>query len=48
MSIREGSQIGYKEQIEEQLNVGGFLIVLELWVVEQSLIPRLNWCLVFL
>ena len=44
MTAGKGSQIGYEEQIEEQLNVGRFLIMLELWVVEQRLISSLYRC----
>lgn len=46
MTVRKCSQIGYEEEIKEELNVGCFLIMLELWVIEQRLVPRLNWCLV--
>lgn len=46
MTVRKRSQIGHKEEIEEELDVGCFLIMLELWVIEQRLVSRLNWCLV--
>lgn len=38
MDICKRGQIGNKEEIKKELNVGGCFIVLELWIVKQSLV----------
>lgn len=43
--LGKSRQIGYEEQIEEELNIGGFLIMPKLWVVEQGFVTGFNWSL---
>lgn len=38
MGICKRGQIGNKEEIKKELNVGGCFIVLELWIVKQRLV----------
>lgn len=43
--LGKSRQIGNEEQIEEELNIGGFLIMPKLWVVEQGFVTGFNWSL---
>lgn len=38
MGIRERGQIGHEEEVEEQLDIGCFFMVLEFGVLEERLI----------
>jgi hypothetical protein len=43
MLICECCQIGNEEQIEEELDIGSLFVMLELGVIEQSLVMSVEW-----
>ena len=48
MLICECCQIGNEEQIEEELDIGSLFVMLELGILEQSLVMGINWCVVWI